>query len=41
MVSRLTSVYLSVFSFPDDNLNNFDGFSPNLKSALILLRSDL
>ena len=29
------------FSFPDDNLKNIDGFSPNLVCALILWKSGL
>ena len=50
MVSRWMSVCrsihqlpirLSIFSFLDDNLVNFNGFSPNLVCALILLRSGL
>ena len=31
----------SVFSFPDNNLSNVNGFSPNLGCALILWRSGL
>ena len=35
------SVCPCVFGFPDDNLKNIDGFSPNLVCALILCRSGL
>ena len=36
---RPSVVRPSVFSFPDDNLKNINGFSRNLVCALILLRS--
>ena len=36
------SIHLSIcISFPDENLNNINGFSPNLVCALIVWRSGL
>ena len=40
-LTGLSVFYMSISSFPDDNLSNVSGFSPNLLCALILMRSDL
>ena len=40
MGSHWLSICPFIFSFPDDNLVNVSGFSPNLVCALLLWRSD-
>ena len=41
ILSELSARDMPIFSFPDNNLVNINGFSPNLVHALILWRSGL